>query len=353
MFPDLRLPVHAGPPELPAQPPGLDPFLCRACRSSRWALALIGTARLPAGAAAGALALLRRRDRVAHSLRLDHVLRHDVLHPVLPGALLPRLGLHPGPFFTGIAACSLLAALFLARRGHATIAAAGARSSAPTSSSARRCTRRALAVWKRIDRAAPGARWRSCRSFSRRFAGWACPTVPVRCTPRSSTSALRARRRRTPQPPARSRRSSGACSDFYPPPDARVGSPVRAARRGRRLLAAARALPDVRSISPSRAFRSRRSTRSPTAAPPSRGRTCASFRGSPGPWRSDAAERPSARPFVYRVRLDAAGRPLDRAFVPSPGSGGGADVARGRGRRRRRRSTPATGARVSASEIPA
>ena len=92
----MRLPVHAGPLELSAQPSGLDAFLHSdaflrtGSRSDR-------AARLPPGAPAGALALLRGGNREPHPARLDHIFRHDVLRPDFTDALFTRLGLHPRP----------------------------------------------------------------------------------------------------------------------------------------------------------------------------------------------------------------------------------------------------------------
>jgi hypothetical protein len=36
-----------------------------------------------------------------------------------------------------------------------------------------------------------------------------------------------------------------------------------------------------------------------------------------GPWRTDRGRRLAREPFVYRIRLDAGGHPIQRGFVPS------------------------------------
>src|SRR5262249_18498630 len=110
--------------------------------------------------------------------------------------------------------------------------------------------------------------------------------------------------------------------DFYPPPEKAVI--LRFVKpEETRLLAAARALPDVQAYL---AF-----ARFPYASvdPGPDGGAVITWEDLPflpwfaGPWQTDRKLGLRREPFLYRVRLEAAGRPLDRSFVSSPRFGRG------------------------------
>jgi hypothetical protein len=125
-----------------------------------------------------------------------------------------------------------------------------------------------------------------------------------------------------PRPPERFSELFSSLSDFYPPPGRAVilkfAAPAESAA-----LAAARALPDVQTYL---AF-----ARFPLATVhplPAGGSfiTWEDLRFLPwfsGPWQTDGKSGLRREPFVYRVRLDGAGRPIDRAFVVGPRFGRG------------------------------
>src|SRR6266545_491994 len=248
----LRLPVHPGPLELSAQPSRLDAFLHRdaflrpGSRSDR-------AARLPPGASAGALALLRGGNREPHPARLGHIFRHDVLRPDFTDPLFARLGLHPGPG---------------AHRPRGGLA------------------------WRRSRLAKGGPEGRG--------GGGSAALLLHRILRRSASEGFS--------------EILSSLSDFYPPPQRAVilqfAKPAES-----RLLAAARALPDVRTYLAFARFPLATVDPQPDG---SAAITWEDLRFLPwfsGPWQRDQKTGLRRQPFLYRVRLDAAGRVLDRTFV--------------------------------------
>ena len=173
---------------------------------------------------------------------------------------------------------------------------------------------RALAVWRRIDHAPPGApvavlpqllspfRWLGLSDHGDSLhacffdIGPFARAVPIPSTPEKLSEALR----RLPE--------------FYPPPDrARIRRFEKPADSP--LLAAARALPDVQTYL---AF-----ARFPlaTVTPSADGTTAITFEDMrflpffTGPWARTKSGGLQRVAFVYRVRLDSSGRPLERGFV--------------------------------------
>jgi inner membrane protein len=225
------------------------------------------------------------------------------------------------PFLTGIAGVSLLAALLLRRRGR-TIAAAGGVLLCAYIVFCAAQHRRALAVWRRIDGAASGERIAVLPQFLSPFRWLGLSDHPGEVHAAFFDIGPFARGVANPRLPEHYSEILRSLSDFYPPPQRAVVLRFAKPAEGR-LLAAASALPDVATYL---AF-----ARFPLAtvdAQPDGGATITweDLRFLPwfsGPWRRDAGSGLRREPFLYRVRLDAAGRVLDRAFVPSSRFGRG------------------------------
>ena len=226
------------------------------------------------------------------------------------------------PLFTGIVLVSLILSLVFRNRQRR-IAAAGAGLLCAYIVFCALVHARALAVWKRMD-APPAGR-------DRRRPAAVPVAVPL-------ARPLRARRR-DPRGLLRRRAVRARCGgpeaaeevDRDPVEPARL---LPAARRARRSSASSgrpprrsstRRAPFPRSAStwPSRAFRSRRSTRRPTGARRSSCRTCASCRGSPGPGSATARKGSAASPSSTACAST-------RRYAPSSGAScaaAGADAA--------------------------
>ncbi len=219
------------------------------------------------------------------------------------------------PFFTAISLVTLILSVILRARSRR-VAILGTSLLAAYVLFCAVVHARALREWKRIDRPPPGApvavlpqllspfRWLGLSdhggSLHASFfdVGPFARTMPAREVPEDLGEALRLLPNFYP-PPARAQIRS-----FAKPPD----SPV---------FAAARSLPDVRTYL---AF-----ARFPlaTVLPQSDGTTTVTFedlRFLPfftGPWARTRHGGYTRVAFVYRVRLDALGRPLERGFVVS------------------------------------
>jgi inner membrane protein len=219
------------------------------------------------------------------------------------------------PFLTGIAALTLLAAMFWRRRGREVAAAGTALLCAYIAFCAAQ-HRKALAAWNRIDAPIRGARVAVLPQFLSPFRWLGLSDHGGEVHAAFFDIGPFARGAANPRPPERFSELFSSLSDFYPPPPRavilRFAKPAETAA-----LAAARALPDVQTYL---AF-----ARFPLASvsPLPRGGssiTWEDLRFLPwfsGPWQTDRKTGIRREPFVYRVRLDGAGRPIDRAFVGS------------------------------------
>jgi hypothetical protein len=124
-----------------------------------------------------------------------------------------------------------------------------------------------------------------------------------------------------PRPPESYSEILSSLSDFYPPPQRAVVLRFRKPGESR-LLEAARALPDVQTYLAFARFPLATVDPQPDG---SAAVTWEDLRFLPwfsGPWQSDRKNGLRRQPFLYRVRLDAAGRVIDRTFVHSPRFGG-------------------------------
>jgi inner membrane protein len=227
------------------------------------------------------------------------------------------------PFLTGIAAVSLGAALFWRGRGRR-IAAAGSLLLCAYVAFCAAQHRRALAVWRRIDGAASGDRIAVLPQFLSPFRWLGLSDHPGEIHVAFFDIGPFARGVPDPRPPESYSQILRSLSDFYPPPQRavilRFAKPAESP-----LLAAARALPDVQTYLAFARFPLANVDRQPDG---STSVTWEDLRFLPwfsGPWQRDQKAGLRRQPFLYRVRLDASGRVLDRAFVPSSRFGRQAD----------------------------
>jgi inner membrane protein len=225
------------------------------------------------------------------------------------------------PFVTGIASLALLAALFWRGRGRV-VAASGTALLALYIGFCAYQHRRAMAAWRRIDTPPEGARVAVLPQFLSPFRWLGLTDRAGEIHAAFFDIGPFARGVADPKPPERWTEILRSLSDYYPPPERamllRFAKPAESS-----LLAAARALPDVQTYL---AF-----ARFPflTVAPEKDGVTAITLedlRFLPwfsGPWQRDPKGGLRRQPFVYRLRLDASGRVLDRSFVVSPRFGRG------------------------------
>ncbi len=225
------------------------------------------------------------------------------------------------PFLTGVAAVSLGAALLRRGTGRKIAAAGGLLVCAYVAFCAGQHGR-ALAAWRRIDGPISGARVAVLPQFLSPFRWLGLSDRPGELHAAFFDIGPFARGVADPRPPERYSEILSSLSDFYPPP--RRAVVLRFVKPGEsRLLAAARALPDVKTYL---AF-----ARFPLATVDSQpdGSTAITWedlRFLPwfsGPWQRDSKTGVRRQPFLYRVRLDAAGRVLDRGFVATSRFGKG------------------------------
>ena len=221
------------------------------------------------------------------------------------------------PFFTGICLVGLAGAVIARARARRIAAIASALLGVYILFCAS-IHARALAVWKRIDRPSPGANVAVLPQFLSPFRWLGLSEHPGEVHAAFFDVGPFARGVADPKEPGRFAISEilRSLADYYPPPDRlvlqRFPEPPES-----RALAAALEMPEVRTYL---AF-----ARFPLATVHSQVDggaviTWEDLRFLPwftGPWVRDRAGRMEREPFVYRVRLDAAGRAVERGFVQS------------------------------------
>lgn len=219
------------------------------------------------------------------------------------------------PIFTGIALASLLAAMLARKRGHA-LAVIGAVLLCLYVAFCAALHARALEVWKQMDRPPAGARVAALPQFLSPFRWLGLSEREREVHVAFFDIGPFARGVENPRPPTRLSEIFASLSDFYPRPErARIRRFLKPPENAR--LAAARALPDVQIYLAFARFPLE--TVEPT---PDGGAaiTWEDLRFLPwfaGPWGGDGGGRFRREPFVYRIRLDTAGQPVERAFVRS------------------------------------
>jgi inner membrane protein len=219
------------------------------------------------------------------------------------------------PFFTGIALATLAGTLLLRARARL-VAVAGSAALFAYLAFCAAMHQRALGVWEALDHPPPGASVAVLPQFLSPFRWLGLSERPGEAHAAFFDIGPFARGAADPRPPAKLSQLLQSLSDFYPPPSrARVLVFPQAPETP--LLLASRELPDVQIYL---AF-----ARFPLATllPEADGGAAVTWedlRFLPwfsGPWRNDRHGGFRREPFVYRVRLDAAGRPLERSFVLS------------------------------------
>ena len=175
---------------------------------------------------------------------------------------------------------------------------------------------RALAVWRRLDGPIAGERVAVLPQFLSPFRWLGLSDHAGEVHAAFFDIGPFARGVADPRPPERFSEILSSLSDFYPPPERavilRYPKPVQS-----RLLDAARALPDVQTYLAFARFPLATVDSQPDG---SAAVTWEDLRFLPwfaGPWQRDHKNGLRRQPFLYRVRLDAAGRVIDRTFVGS------------------------------------
>ncbi len=219
------------------------------------------------------------------------------------------------PFFTAIVALTLAGTLLFRARGQAVAAAGGALLFLYIGICAA-MHQRALETWRRLDRPPAGSTVAALPQFLSPFRWLGLSERPGAVHAAFFDVGPFARGAADPRPPVHLADALGSLSDFYPPPQ-RARTLAFPQPPESRLLSASRDLPDVQIYL---AF-----ARFPLATllPEADGGAAVTWedlRFLPwfaGPWQSDHHGGFRREPFVYRVRLDAAGRPLERSFIAS------------------------------------
>ena len=218
------------------------------------------------------------------------------------------------PFFTGIAVVSLFGAV-LSRRRARLWAVTGAALLCGYIGFCGILHGKALDTWKRMDRPPAGARVAALPQFLSPFRWLGLSESDGEAHLAFFDIGPFARGLENPRPPTRVSEILSSLSDFYPPPErARIRRFPKPPES--QLLAEARALPDVQIYLAFARFPLE--TVEPTADGGA-SITWEDLRFLPwfaGPWGSHDG-RLRREPFVYRVRLDATGQPVDRSFVRS------------------------------------
>ena len=217
------------------------------------------------------------------------------------------------PVFTGILLATLAGTLVLRARARL-IAAAGSALLLAYLGLCAAMHARALAVWKALDHPPAGSTVAALPQFLSPFRWLGLSERPGEAHAAFFDIGPFARGAADPKPPVRLSELLQSLSDFYPPP-ARARVLVFPQAPETPLLLASRELPDVRIYL---AF-----ARFPLATllPQADGGAAVTWedlRFLPwfaGPWESDHRGGFRREPFVYRVRLDAAGHALERSFV--------------------------------------
>lgn len=217
------------------------------------------------------------------------------------------------PIFTAIASISLLATTIVRPKGRlfSTIGAAlllaylalcGVLHAA------------ALQTWKRMDATPPGAKAIVLPQFLSPFRWLGLSERENEIHVAFFDIGPFAKGHPTPRPPTRLSEVFSSLSDYYPPPD-RASIERYAKPQPSPALAEALKVPEVRAYLDFARF--------PLATVTSErdGTTTVSFQDLrflpwfTGPWERQGGFRYRRQPFVYRVRLDRAGRPIERGFV--------------------------------------
>ncbi len=219
------------------------------------------------------------------------------------------------PFFTGIVSVTLLAATIFRAKGRLIATIGGAVLLAYVALCAV-LHAAALRAWQRIDNPPPGVKIAVLPQFLSpfRWLGISDRVNEIHVAffdigPFATGSPA-------PRPPERITQIFSSLSDYYPPPErARIQSYSKPPPSP--VLTAAEKMSDVRAYLDFARF-----PLATVRAEPD-GEASVAFQDLrflpwfSGPWERERGMRFRRQPFVYRVRLDRSGRPVDRSFVGS------------------------------------
>ena len=219
------------------------------------------------------------------------------------------------PFFTGIAAATLLGTVVWRARGRA-VASAGTAALGLYVALCAAMHAEAIRIWKRLDHPPQGVQTAALPQFLSPFRWLGLSDHPDSVHAGFFDLGPFARGVSDPRPPERLSEILRSLSDFYPPPERmtirRFPKPPPSAA-----LETARALPEVEAY-----LRFARFPRATLRIEPDGGAVILweDLRFLPwfsGPWELDGRGSLRRNPFLYRVRLDAAGRAVESAVVNS------------------------------------
>lgn len=221
------------------------------------------------------------------------------------------------PIFTGIVLGALLAVVLFRERGRA-LSAAGMAILAGYLALCAALHRRSLQTWRRLDRPPAGARVAVLPQFLSPFRWLGLTEHAGEVHAAFFDIGPFARGVEDPRPPATVSEIFRSLSDFYPPPQRAVIRRFRKPGETAALLAA-RNLPDVQIYLAFARFPLATVTPQPDGGAEITWEDLRFLPWFAGPWGTSRGRsfRFHREPFVYRVRLDAAGRPLERDFVAS------------------------------------
>ncbi len=222
------------------------------------------------------------------------------------------------PIFTGIVLAALLAAVLLRARGRA-VSAAGAALLFAYVAFCALLHRRSLEIWKAMDQPPAGAAVAVLPQFLSPFRWLGLSEHAGKVHAAFFDIGPFARGADHPRPPTSFWEIFGSLSDFYPPPRRAV---IRVFHKPLETpaLATARALPDVQIYLAFARFPLATVTPEPDGGAAITWEDLRFLPWFAGPWgTSPAAQgfRLRREPFVYRIRLDAGGRAVERDFIRS------------------------------------
>ena len=219
------------------------------------------------------------------------------------------------PYFTGIVSVSLLATTIFRPKGRF-LSSLGAIVLIVYLAFCAIQHERALAIWNRMDSPPAGAKVAVLPQFLSPFRWLGLTERPDEIHASFFDIGPFARGHPSPQPPTKLSEVMKSLSDYYPPPE-RARIERYAKPRHSAALATAESLPEVRTYLDFARFPLATVREEPG------GTTAISFQDLrflpwfTGPWERERGMRFHRQPFVYRVRLDGAGRAIDRSFVGS------------------------------------
>ena len=218
------------------------------------------------------------------------------------------------PFFTGIVSVTLLAATIFRAKGRLISTIGGAVLLAYVALCAV-LHAAALRAWQRIDNPPPGVKVAVLPQFLSPFRWLGISDRVNEIHVAFFDIGPFAKGSPAPRPPERITQIFSSLSEYYPPPErARIQSYAKPSPSP--VLTAAEKMPDVRAYLDFARFPLATVRTEPDGASVS----FQDLRFLPwfsGPWERERGMRFRRQPFVYRVRLDRSGQPVDRSFVGS------------------------------------